>query len=96
MALPIWANYMKSSVRAAGLDPDALAGSQDGGKIDLFAPAGDKPRAWKDVWSAGQGIGSIIDVPSVAELVARMRDEYDAAAAVPATFARDRSAAGEQ
>lgn len=92
----IWANYMKNSVRAAGLDPDALAGSQDGGKADLFAPAGARPKAWKDVWSAGQGIGSIVDVPSVAELVARMRDEYDAAAAVPATFARDRSAAGEQ
>lgn len=92
----IWANYMKNSVRAAGLDPDALAGRQDGGKADLFAAAGDRPKAWKDVWSAGQGIGSIVDVPSVAELVARMRDEYDAAAAVPATFARDRSAAGKQ
>ena len=92
----IWANYLKNSVRAAGIDPDALSGSQDGGKIDLFAAPEDKPKAWKDVWSAGQGIGSISDVPSVAELVARMRDEYDAAAAVPATFARDRSAAGKQ
>ena len=83
----IWANYLKNSVRAAGIDPDALAGRQDGGKDDLFAGLDTKPKAWKEVWSAGQGIGSIHDVPSVAELVARMKREYTEAAAQPAAFA---------
>lgn len=83
----IWANYLKNSVRGAGIDPDALEGQQDGGKVDLFASPDSKPKAWKDVWSAGQGIGAIHDVPSVAELVARMRREYRDAAALPARFA---------
>lgn len=83
----IWANYLKNSVRAAGIDPDALEGQQDGGKVDLFASPDSKPKAWKDVWSAGQGIGAIHDAPSVAELVARMRREYRDAAALPARFA---------
>lgn len=83
----IWANYLKNSVRAAGIDPDALEGRQDGGKDDLFASLDSKPKAWKDVWSAGQGIGSIHDVPAVAELVARMKREYTEAAVQPAAFA---------
>lgn len=82
----IWANYLKNSVRAAGLDPDTLAGQQDGGRDDLFAGLAARPKAWKDVWSAGQGIGGIHDVPGVAELVDRMRHEYAAAAALPAAF----------
>lgn len=83
----IWANYLKNSVRAAGIDPDALEGHQNGGEVDLFASPDSKPKAWKDVWSAGQGIGAIHDAPSVAELVARMRREYRDAAALPARFA---------
>lgn len=83
----IWANYLKNSVRAAGIDPDVLEGRQDGGKDDLFAGLDAKPKAWKEVWSAGQGIGSIHDVPSVAELVARMEREYTEAAAQAAAFA---------
>jgi nitronate monooxygenase len=90
----IWANYLKNSVRAAGIDPDALQGHQDGGKADLFANLDGKPKAWKDVWSAGQGIGSIHDVPTVAELVERMRQEYAEAAALPAVFADPAAAAG--
>ncbi|MBS0345901.1 MAG: nitronate monooxygenase [Proteobacteria bacterium] len=85
----IRANYLKASVRAAGIDPDQLEGVQTGGKDDLFAAIGSQPKAWKDVWSAGQGIGTIHDIPSVAELVARMRQEYAAAVATPARFARD-------
>lgn len=85
----IRANYLKASVRAAGIDPDRLEGVQNGGKDDLFAAIGSQPKAWKDVWSAGQGIGTIHDIPSVAELVARMRREYAAAVATPARFASD-------
>ena len=73
-------------MRAAGIDPDALEGSQNGGKDDLFASLDGKPKAWKEVWSAGQGIGSIRDVPGVAELVERMRREYAEASSAPIRF----------
>lgn len=82
----IWGNYLKNSVIAAGIDPASLDGRQTGGKDDLFAAPEDKPKAWKEVWSAGQGIGGIADIPAVAELVARMRREYAAAAATPAAY----------
>jgi nitronate monooxygenase len=38
-------------------------------------------KAWKDVWSAGQGVGAISDIPSAGDLVARLREEYAAAKA---------------
>ncbi|WP_028309908.1 NAD(P)H-dependent flavin oxidoreductase [Derxia gummosa] len=71
-------NYLKQSIVAAGLDPDNLPAERQ-------AMAFDKPdsaaRAWKDIWGAGQGLGSIADVPSTAELVARLAGEYAAARA---------------
>jgi nitronate monooxygenase len=36
----------------------------------------DKAKAWKDIWGAGQGVGLMDDVPSVSELVERLRQEY--------------------
>jgi nitronate monooxygenase len=45
-----------------------------------FGSAGDA-KAWKDIWGAGQGVGTIDDVPSTAELIARMKQEYCAAKA---------------
>lgn len=72
----IWANYLANSVVAAGIDPATLQGLQTGGKDNLFASSNSTPKAWKDVWSAGQGIGSIHDIPDVAELVARLCREY--------------------
>jgi nitronate monooxygenase len=41
----------------------------------------ERPKAWKDIWSAGQGVGNITDVPPVAELVDRLEGEYRAARA---------------
>ncbi|MCC4117602.1 nitronate monooxygenase [Aromatoleum toluclasticum] len=79
----ISANYLRNSVIAAGIDPAALVPSENGGKDDLFAGLEHRPKAWKDVWSAGQGIGAIHDAPSVAELVARLRSEYLEACATP-------------
>ncbi len=75
------ASWLKPSLRAAGLDPDNLIAPERHGHDHL--PEGQKP--WKDVWSAGQGAALIDDIPSVAELVARLREEYAAACAVPAT-----------
>ena len=39
----------------------------------------ERPKTWKDIWGAGQGVGNIDDVPSVAELVDRLETEYRAA-----------------
>ena len=54
---------------AAGLDPDNLTGH---GKLDL----GNEAKVWKTIWSAGQGVGAIEDVPTTAELGARLLAEY--------------------
>ncbi|GLU32775.1 nitronate monooxygenase family protein [Trinickia caryophylli] len=70
-------NYIRESIVNAGLDPDALPVS-DKTKMNF---ASDKAKAWKDIWGAGQGVGLMDDVPSVAELVARLKDEYDSARA---------------
>jgi nitronate monooxygenase len=42
-----------------------------------FGDGSSKTKAWKDIWGAGQGVGLMDDVPSVAELVARLKTEYD-------------------
>lgn len=72
-------NWLTSSMTAAGLDPAELPKPQRIGYSHL--PEGVKP--WKNVWSAGQGMDLIDDVPSVADLVARLRSEYVAACRTP-------------
>ncbi len=70
------ANYLRRSVEKAGLSPEDLSG---GGPGTGFNHATRGAKAWKDIWSAGQGIGAIHDIPIVAELVARLKAEYEAA-----------------
>ncbi|MBX2886431.1 MAG: nitronate monooxygenase family protein [Granulosicoccus sp.] len=70
-------NYLKPSIAAAGMDPDALAHS-DPVKMN-FGGDREKPKSWKDIWGAGQGIGAIEDVVSTAELVDRLEREFHAA-----------------
>lgn len=70
-------NYLKPSIVAAGLDPDNLP-AVDKTKMN-FGSDREKPKAWKEVWGAGQGVGNIGDAPPVRELVARLVKEYDAA-----------------
>lgn len=76
-------NYLLPSIVAAGLDPAALAlpGTSRTYRAREAGRAQDKAgaSAWRDIWSAGQGVGSIGDVPTVAELVDRMAREYAAA-----------------
>ena len=72
-------NYLKPSIARAGLDPNALPHS-DAAKMS-FADGSSKAKAWRDIWGAGQGIGAVKAVVSVAELVARLRREYEAARA---------------
>ena len=70
-------NYLKGSIRNAGLDPDALEES-DPSKMDF---GGDARKAWKDIWGCGQGIGAVKAVVPAAELVGRLRREYEEARA---------------
>jgi nitronate monooxygenase len=67
-------NYLKASIRNAGLDPDKLPES-DPSKMSFGGGEGSK-KAWKDIWGSGQGIGVVKEVVSVAELVARLKREY--------------------
>lgn len=70
-------NYLKPSIRAAGLDPDDLP-EADPSKMD-FEQATGGAKAWKDIWGSGQGIGAIKAVEPVAKLVDRLEAEYQAA-----------------
>ena len=72
-------NYLKGSIVNAGMDPDHLPES-DPSKMD-FAAATNGAKAWKEVWGCGQGIGVIEKVVPVAEMVARLKREYQAARA---------------
>ena len=66
------ANFMTQSLVACGLDPANLPEKRD---IDVGAELDGEAKAWKDLWSAGQGVAGIGDVLPVAALVARLRDE---------------------
>jgi nitronate monooxygenase len=70
-------NYLKKSILNAGLDPDALPES-DKSKMSFGSGSA---KAWRDIWGAGQGVGMMHDVPTVGEMVARLKAEYDAARA---------------
>ena len=65
-------NYMKTSIRTAGLDPDKLPES-DPSKMNF---GGDAKKAWKDIWGCGQGIGAVKAVLPARDLIARLRAEY--------------------
>ena len=65
-------NYLRPSLLAAGLDPDALPMS-DPSRMDF---GGEKPKAWKDIWGSGQGIGAVHAVVPAAALVERLAAEY--------------------
>jgi nitronate monooxygenase len=77
-------NYLRQSIQSAGMDPDNLpegdlktmnfgTGANENG--------GSKPKAWKDIWGSGQGIGAVMAVESVAVRVDRLEREYKAARA---------------
>jgi len=65
-------NYLKPSIRAAGLDPDHLPES-DPSTMNF---GGDAKKAWKDIWGCGQGIGAVHSVLPVRNLVSRLQREY--------------------
>jgi nitronate monooxygenase len=68
-------NYLKKSIVAAGLDPDNLPVSD---KTKMSFGSG-SAKAWRDIWGAGQGVGLMEDVPTVAEMVERLKEQYQGA-----------------
>ncbi len=68
-------NYLKGSIRNIGMDPDNLP---DGRKEDMDFTGGSdiEAKAWKDIWGAGQGVGSIHDILPARDIVLRMEQEY--------------------
>ncbi|MBB3033012.1 NAD(P)H-dependent flavin oxidoreductase [Alteriqipengyuania lutimaris] len=75
-------NYLRSSIEAAGLDPDNLPES-DPSKMNFGSGGNSKAKAWKDIWGSGQGVGAVKAVDSVADMVDRLEREYkDAKAAL--------------
>ena len=74
-------NYLKPSILAAGMDPDNLPTS-DPSKMNFGTDASGeraKPKAWKEIWGSGQGIGSIDGIVPAADMIARLKKEYDEA-----------------
>jgi nitronate monooxygenase len=67
-------NYLKGSISAMGMDPDKLPVA-DPTKMD-FDAAVSGPKAWKEIWGAGQGVGAVKSVGTVEDLVSRMEREY--------------------
>ena len=73
-------NYLRSSIEAAGKDPDDLPTS-DPSKMNFGSGGNTKAKAWKDIWGSGQGIGTVKSVGPVADMVERLAIEYDEAKA---------------
>ena len=73
-------NYLRSSIVAAGLDPDNLPQS-DPSKMSFGSGGNQEAKAWRDIWGSGQGIGAIKAVLPAAELIARFAAEYEQAKA---------------
>jgi nitronate monooxygenase len=66
-------NYLRSSILAAGLDPDNLAESEPSA---MNFGSGRPAKAWKDIWGAGQGVGAVDAVETVARRVERLAEQY--------------------
>jgi nitronate monooxygenase len=71
----IHGNYLRGSIIAAGLDPNDLPES-DPSAMNFGSGGNMSAKAWKDIWGSGQGIATIDKTVPVAELVARLTNEY--------------------
>ncbi|CDF96029.1 MULTISPECIES: nitronate monooxygenase family protein [unclassified Pseudomonas] len=80
------ASFMRQSLENAGFDLAAQQGKSDAASGSKLKPLNDEAKAWKTVWSAGQGVGEIRDLPSVDQLVARLDEEYREAQARAVQF----------
>ena len=68
-------NYLKGSIEKAGLDPNNLP-TADKKSMNFGSGGNTDAKAWKDIWGAGQGVGSVSSAPPIAEIVAQMKEEY--------------------
>lgn len=75
------ANWLMASLERVGLDLASMPEAPGGKRHDTNLP--EHLRPWRDIWSAGQGIDVIHDIPTVEVLVRRLRQEYLAACATP-------------
>lgn len=71
-------NYLKPSIKNAGLDPDNLPDA-DKSAMNFGSGGNTDSKAWKDIWGSGQGIGGIKDAPSVNNLIGKIEKEYNQA-----------------
>jgi len=71
------ANFMRQSLEKAGYDVEELR--KKGNALEKLKPLDAEAKAWKTVWSAGQGVSNIHDIPSISSLVDRMKQEYNSA-----------------
>jgi len=76
------AYYLRASLERMGYDPDAPDGD---GRPD-FSQSQDQIKAWRDVWSAGHGVGSVKAIEAAGDIVETVRAEYEAACATPSVF----------
>ncbi|MBX3530251.1 MAG: nitronate monooxygenase [Rhizobiaceae bacterium] len=74
MVTGIHGNYLAASMLRAGLDPAAAPAASAGGAD--FSEGNSKKKAWRDIWGAGQGVGTARDIPTVAELVTRFAAQF--------------------
>lgn len=64
------ANFLKKSIEKSGIDINEKK------EEDFSKLSGEHAKAWKDIWSAGQGVAEISDIPTVSGLVERLKSEY--------------------
>ena len=69
-------NYLRESIKNSGLDPDSL---DEGTKDQMSFSNPEKPKAWKDIWGSGQGIGRIKEITSVMNVVKELEKEMEKA-----------------
>ena len=74
----VHANYLRASVAAAGHDPDHLPPKGEHGE-NFGSESMHKSKVWRDIWSAGQGVGNIDTIQSTAEVVTALQQGYEAA-----------------
>lgn len=79
----VFGNFLRPSLAAAGIDPTHVDGTSNAADLGLA----DEAKAWKTIWSAGHGVATIDDLPTVAELVERMAGEYAEACTLGASGA---------
>lgn len=71
----VYGSYLRGSIENAGLDPDKLA-EMDIKSMNFGSGGNTRAKAWRDIWGAGQGVGTIDSNPSVLDLVMQLEREY--------------------